>query len=111
MSYDVSIGGSDAEPNYTRNLSKLLYTHIPDTGKGGGLREIDNVRNQQVVGILTNFLVSVAKETAEIGGMGAMNVKYSPSNKWGNVEGCVTFVQEIIAEAIKNPDEITTVSF
>ena len=110
MSYDVSIGGSNEEPNYTRNLSKLLYTHIPDTGKGGGLREIDNVRNELVVDVLTNFLVSVEKETTEIG-VEEMKAKYEPENKWGSVEGCVKFVQEIIAEAKKNPDEITTVSF
>ena len=118
MSYDVDVGGSDEHLNYTSNVRKLFYNHIPDNGKGGGIRELHNTPNTEVVQIMSNFFQSVNEErhnsrpwnTPEVVGEPEMCAKYDSPGGWGSLVGALVFSARILAEAAKYPDGVTTVS-
>lgn len=118
MSYDVYVGGSDADLNYTRNGNSLFYNHIPDNGKGGGLRELHNTPNKEVVVIMSNFFESVNRERhsffrnpmVETVGEPEMCAKYDPPNGWGSLVAALIFAAQIMGEAAKHPDGVTEVS-
>ena len=103
MSYDVYVGGSDKSFNYTSNLGEMLYDHIPDNGKGGVIRELHETCNREVVAIIGNFFESIRGEHKTLS-------KYDAPNGWGTHEGMMIFMARIMAEAAKNPDNITTIS-
>lgn len=101
MSYDVSIG--DKSFNYTSNVSKLWYDHIPDYGQGGGLRELHGLTGKAALAILGEGFErlgdvrrSAPTDEAAFGG-------YSASNGWGSAYGAIIYMGRIMAACAANP--------
>lgn len=106
MSYDVWIG--DKSFNYTFNVSKLFYDHIPDTGKGGGLREIDGLTGKAVVEILAPAFDAINRTRtkvwrADVVGDPEFCARYDAPNGWGSAIGAICFLAEILAACALNP--------
>lgn len=118
MSYDVYVGGSEKDLNYTSNVRTLFYDHIPDNGKGGGLRELHKTPNTEVVEIMSKFFDSVedARRNArpwdapEVVGEPELSEKYDVKNGWGSLIGALVFAAQIMGEAAKFPESFTEVS-
>lgn len=109
MSYDVYVGGAEEGFNYTFNLAKLFYEHIPDNGKGGGLRELHNTLNAEVVIIMSVFFKNVQDEYHSLG-KEEMRKHYDAANGWGSFDGALIFAARILGEAAINPTGTTEVS-
>lgn len=106
MSYDVSIGGENF--NYTFNVSHLFYDHIPDAGKGGGLKELDGVTGRQGATILRDAFEAISRTRHDLWvkdaiGEPAFDAKYSAKNGWGSALGGVCFLAEILGACAANP--------
>jgi hypothetical protein len=103
MSYDVYVGGSDQDLNMTSNIGKMYYDHIPDTGKGGGIRELHETKNADVVQIIATFFDTVnGLDRNEI-------AAYNATNGWGTGVGALIFMARIMGAAAQNPDGVTTI--
>lgn len=98
MSYDVSIGGFEA--NYTSNVSKMWYDSISDTGAGGGLRELNGRTGEEAHRILSFAFDRLNK-------MHPFN--YDAPNGWGSTEGGLIFMARIMAACAKYPNERVSV--
>lgn len=107
MSADIYISGDNF--NYTHNLSRLWYDHIPDFGKGGGLREIDGLTGKAALHVLSGcfdriwgaYLYSSKDE---------MRGRYDAPNGWGCTEGALLFLARAMAACAMNPRSKVRVS-
>jgi hypothetical protein len=105
MSYDVSVGSEDF--NYTSNVSGLFYDHIPDMGKGGGLRELDGVTGARACRIIGEAFKRISETrhrmwSEDAVGEPAFCAKYDAPNGWGSAIGALTFLAEILAACADN---------
>jgi hypothetical protein len=113
MSYDVWIGDKDF--NYTRNISELIYDHIPDMGHGGGLREIAGKTGKEAVPILADAFEQMNRTrhkmwVQDVVGEPAMCAKYDAKNGWGSMVGGILFLGQIMGACAMFPDEIVNYS-
>lgn len=107
MSYDIDIG--DREFNYTFNMSKLFYDHIPNEGKGGGIRELADITGAVGVTVIAAALSRLADTVISMGET-PMRAKYDAENKWGSTLGAVIWLGGILSACVDNPNEIIKVS-
>ncbi len=114
MSYDFSI--NDVWLNYTSNGCSIFYDHIPDSGKGGGLRELDNIKGKEAAIILGEFMVAANKSRLSLYvdyavGEPEFCRKYDSPNGWGSAIGAILFAGQMMHACIVNPDEIVSLGF
>jgi len=113
MSADVYIAKEGF--NYTHNLAPLWYNHILDTGKGGGLNEIDGVTGRRAAEILSLAIASIDNErvslwnSAQIGEPILSN-KYDAKNGWGSLVGGILFLSKIMSACYQHPRSVVRVS-
>lgn len=106
MSYDVYIAGESF--NYTFNVSKLFYDHIPDSGKGGGIRELEGLTGRQCALRLCDAIDRIDKTVLanwENGVVGEPRfcAAYDSPNGWGSAIGGILFLSRILSACVKNP--------
>jgi len=106
MSADVWIGEDSF--NYTHNVSKLFYDHIPDEGKGGGLRELEGLTGKQACAVLKSFFEKVSRTKmrlwkSESIGEPEFCSLYDAKNGWGSTVGALLFMSQILAACAVNP--------
>lgn len=106
MSYDVYI--ADECFNYTFNVSKLFYDHIPDSGKGGGIREIEGLTGKQCAALLCDALGNIERTVSANWsdrdvGEPKFCATYDSANGWGSAIGGIMFLSRILSACVKNP--------
>lgn len=101
MSYDVSIG--DQSFNYTSNVAKLWYDHIPDDGKGGGLHELHGLTGKEAVALLGEAFSRIDDARFGNGRDHAFFSQYDAANGWGSAYGGLLFMARIMTACAKNP--------
>ena len=106
MSYDIDI--ADRSFNYTFNVSKVFYDHIPDTGKGGGFRELVGLNGSQAVPILSAAFTALNATRHSLwkdGQVGEpeMSERYDAKNGWGSLIGAIILLGEILGASAMNP--------
>jgi len=112
MSYDISIGRESF--NYTSNVSKLFYDHIPDTGKGGGLHELEGVTGKQALDIIDDAFEAINRTRHRLWSAGdigepKMGSAYDAPNGWGSLIGALIFLAQVMGACAKNPRKIVRV--
>ena len=107
MSYDVDIGGKSF--NYTSNVGKLFYDHIP-TGENGesGLRALDGLTGRQAGLVLSNAFdrIQATRHThwrRDDVGETEFRARYDAPNGWGSAIGGLVFLSQIMAACFQNP--------
>lgn len=113
MSYDVYIG--EDWVNFTSNCSALWYDHIPDSGKGGGLREIDGMTGAEAARLISSSFnqMNATRHSmweANVIGEPKMSAKYDAKNGWGSLIGAILFMGQIIDMCLRNPRKKVRVS-
>jgi len=106
MSTDIWIG--EKSFNYTHNCSAVWYDHIPDTGKGGGFREIAGMTGKQAFPILSAAFDRLDQTRHGLWVSGAvgeprMSARYDAPNGWGSLIGALIFMACIMAACAENP--------
>ncbi len=106
MSYDVSIG--EHSFNYTWNMSKLFYDHIPADRDRGGLHELNGLTGKQAAEVLSDAFARIDQTrhgvwTHERIGDPEFCAMYDAPNGWGSTIGAVLFLAEILAACALNP--------
>ena len=106
MSADVYIG--DRNFNYTHNTCALWYDHIPDSGKGGGLREIHGLTGKQAFSVMLGCMNAIEDKRVELWKSGVVGEpafcsQYDAKNGWGSALGGVLFLALIMAACAENP--------
>lgn len=113
MSYDITIG--DKSFNYTSNVGRLFYDHIPDTGKGGGLRELVGATGHEAVNILAPAFEAMNETRHRLyvdGAIGepAFSAEYDAKNGWGSLIGAIIFLAQVMGACAQNRKKIVHVS-
>jgi hypothetical protein len=101
MSYDVYIG--DRSFNYTSNVSKLFYDHIPD-----GIHALHGLTGKQAVEVLDGAFNRLNRTRIDLWrehdvGEPRFCAKYDAPNGWGSALGAIVFLAEILAACAQNP--------
>ena len=91
MSYDMSIG--EDWFNYTYNVSKMWY----DCYKDNGIREHYGLTGKQAIPVLKRLHLHMMLNNEKLR-------KYEPSNGWGDFDGALNFVSQLIIASINNPE-------
>lgn len=113
MSYDVYIG--EHSFNYTFNVSKLFYDHIPDGGKGGGLRELDGITGKASAALLFDAFERIEGTHMKywrnnVVGEPEFCALYDSPNGWGSTVGALIFLSQILGACAKSPRKRVRVS-
>lgn len=108
MSYDIEVGDK-SRFNYTSNMYKFFRHFIKDTGKGGGLREIDGLKASRAASIL-RFVMQDINQARNNWGDIAFRERYDAENNWGSVLGASLFLAEVMAACYTYPDETITLT-
>lgn len=113
MSYDVNIGKESF--NYTYNVSKFFCDHFPETGRGGGLRELNDMTGAYGLAMLTETFRNIERTRiklwkSDVVGEPDFCARYDAPNGWGSVLGAIMFLAQIMAACAANPDEKITIS-
>jgi hypothetical protein len=113
MSADVSIG--DYSYNYTHNTARLWYDHIPDMGKGGGLRELEGLTGKQAVLVLHECFERIQSTRLNLWQQDAVGepifeARYNAKNGWGSLVGALIFLAQIMAACALCPKHKVRVS-
>ena len=106
MSYDVSIG--DKSFNYTGNVSRLFYDHIPSETSNGGLHELHGRTGKQACVILQKAFERLSATRRDlyvdrVAGEPRFCEKYDAKNGWGSAVGALMFLGEILAACAEFP--------
>lgn len=101
MSYDVSIGRHSF--NYTSNVSRMWYDHIPDYGNGGGLRELHGLSGKAAVAVLNEAFSRLNSARPAEGRDHSFFSQYDAANGWGSAYGGLIFMARIMAACAQNP--------
>jgi hypothetical protein len=89
MSYDMSIGDEDF--NYTYNVAPMWR----DLYKENGIREIYGLTGEKAIPVLRLLREHMEDNRERL-------VKMNPSNGWGDYEGALWFVNELLGASIVN---------
>jgi len=108
MSYDITIGKYDF--NYTFNVSRLFYDHIPDAGKGGGLRELNGVKGKEAQKILFEFFRNVEETKRRCSSEAEFQNRYDAPNGWGSTIGALILMARILSICALHPRHVVHVS-
>lgn len=116
MSYDVwiegpaIIPGSDVSHNYTSNVSRLFYDHLP-----GGLPGLDGLTTEHALERLRAFWLRLNATHLELWKGGAfgepkLETKYNSRNGWGSLVGAMIFLAKIQCDCERYPKHTVRVS-
>ena len=107
VSYDVDIGSRSF--NYTSNVGKLFYDHIPvDENGESGLRALDGLTGKQA-GLVLSAAFDRIQATRHIlwriddVGETEFRARYDAPNGWGSAIGGLLFIAQIMAACFENP--------
>lgn len=103
MSYDIDVG-SRYNNNYTFNMSQFFRDFIIDTGKGGGLRELDGLTGARAGSILRAVMNDINKARCDYGDKD-LGFQYDSENGWGTVLGATIFLAELMGACYAYPEE------
>ena len=106
MSYDIDIGSQCF--NYTSNVSKLFYDHIPADRSRGGLHELHCLTGKQALPVLASAFEAMNRTYLNVwrdGDVGAtaFTSKYDAPNGWGSTVGALFFLAQVMAACAANP--------
>lgn len=101
MSYDVyfmvNTGKKEvdvgSDHNYTYNVSPMFYALFPQEM---GIHWLNNKKGEECISVLEEVIQSFRDRFAEMS-------KFNPTNKWGNAEGALTFLEGILADCKDHP--------
>lgn len=115
MSYDVSIG--DRDFNYTSNVSKLFYDHMPadNASEQGGLHILHGCLGKAAGDKLAAALERIEDTRLQIWdgeapGEPEFCGRYDAPNGWGSAIGGIMFLSLMMAACYQNPEEKVSVS-
>lgn len=113
MSYDVSIGSESF--NYTYNVSRLFYDHIPAERGDGGLRELDGLTGRRAAEVLASAFDRMQSTRHKlyvdgVPGEPQFSAKYDAPNGWGSALGAILFLAQIMAACHANGRKKVSVS-
>lgn len=109
MSYDVSIG--DCWFNYTWNLSRMFYEHIPASdGSEGGINALDGLTGRDALQLIAGAFDMLNNTYCLAGSTSAFRRKYDAENGWGSTDGALIFLARIMAACAANPRKKVSVS-
>ena len=113
MSYDISIGKEHF--NQTFNLAPMFYGNIRDTGKGGGLRELDGLTGKQAIPVLDDALQSLSDKRLGLWkerdvGDTDFRALYDAPNGWGSTIGGILFLGRLLAACAQNRRKVIRVN-
>lgn len=114
MSYDVYVGKGESH-NYTYNVSKLFYDHIPMVDARGGLSEIDGKTGKQAAVILSDAIERIDRTRHRVWNNGSVGdqefrAMYDAPNGWGSTIGAIMFLTKIMIDCYQNPRAKVVVS-
>ena len=92
MSYDMSIGNSSF--NYTYNVSCMWYDCFQH-----GIREHYGLTGKQAVPLLRRLREHMENNFERLEQM-------NPTNGWGDFDGALNFVSELIMASLRNPCDV-----
>ena len=92
MSYGMYIG--DDEFNYTYNVSGMWYAAIPETG----IRSHYGMTGKEAITPLLKIYGYMVLHRDEL-------LEFEPDNKWGDFDGAMGFVHNLIRASLRNPEE------
>lgn len=103
MSYDIYIG--DENYNYTSNLAKLFYDHIPAAEEGGrgGLHELHGKTGKQAGDILADAFTRIDRSAYRNDNLKGFCARYDAPNGWGSTVGALLFLSCVMAACYRNP--------
>jgi len=106
VSYDIDIGGTWF--NYTFNVSALFYDHIPDSGRGGGLKELDGLTGKRAAEVLAEAFSriheSIGRDWSHSDvGEPRFCARYDAKNGWGSTVGAIVFLANLMAACQRFP--------
>ncbi len=109
MSYDVHVGNVDSY-NYTYNVSKLFYDHMPadEDSDRGGLDTLEGLTGKQAAVKIAAALHRIERTRHElwqnnVPGEPRFCAKYDAPNGWGSALGAIMFLSLIMAACFQNP--------
>lgn len=106
MSYDVSIGGESF--NYTYNVSKLFYDHIPADRDRGGISELAGLTGKQAAVVIADAFAAMDRTYIEHWSAHAVGepkfcALYDSPNGWGSAVGGMLFLANMMGACIRHP--------
>ena len=93
MSYDMHI--ADEDFNYTYNVAPMWYAAIPDAG----IRTHYGMTGRQALRPLRHIREYMEDHRDDL-------VKLNPDNGWGDYDGALQFVTDLIGASLRNPNAI-----
>ncbi len=99
MSYDVSIG--DFSQNYTSNVARLFYDHIPQQRSRGGLHELHGLTGSQAARVIVQAFERI--HSTHLRDYRDFCSNYDPENGWGCTVGALIFLANIMGACVENP--------
>lgn len=107
MSYDIDIGRENF--NYTSNVARLFYDHIPATDEErGGLHSLNGLTGKQAAEVLRVAFDQIDRSVmrdwndTDVGEPKFCG-RYDPANGWGSTVGALVFLARIMAACHANP--------
>lgn len=109
MSYDIYIGGGESF-NYTSNLGKLFYDHMPadESSDRGGLHTLHGCTGKQAGDKIAAAFKRIDETRRGCWGGDVMGdpefcAKYDAPNGWGSTVGAILFLSEVMAACYQSP--------
>ena len=93
MSYDMSIGNETF--NYTYNVSKMWYSCY----KKKGIRKHYGLTGKQAIPVLQGLYTHMILNNEKL-------KEYNPVNGWGDFDGALKFVSDLMKASVNNLDEV-----
>ena len=92
MSYDMSIGKESF--NYTCNVADMWYSAIPNQG----IRAHYGLTGEDALKPLRHIRLYMEDNREDL-------IKMDPENGWGDYDGALAFVNELIQASLRNPTD------
>ena len=92
MGYDMSIGNESF--SYTYNVSAMWCAAIPETG----IRTHYGMRGKKAIIPLRKIYNYMVLHRDEL-------IKLNPPNGWGDFDGALDFINDLIHASLRNPKE------
>ena len=93
MSYDMAI--ADEDFNYTYNVSPMWYAAYPDEG----IRTHYGLTGAEAIPVLRKLRDYMEDNRTDL-------ILMNPANGWGDYDGALRFVNDLISASIRNPDDV-----
>lgn len=107
MSYDVYVGRGESH-NYTYNVSKLFYDHIPAETSKGGIHELDGKTGKQAAEIISRALEEINRTRNNLWKADSVGERefcrlYDAPNGWGSTIGAIMFLAILLNDCHRHP--------